>query len=302
MGTPDFSVPSLKAILEKGFDVSSVVTVPDRKIGRGLKLTFCPVKEFAIENELKLLQPDNLKDPLFIDNITNQNPDLIIVVAFRILPENIFSIPKFGTINLHASLLPKYRGAAPINWAIINGEKETGLTTFFINEKVDTGNIILQKKVSIFDEECFGELYRRLSTIGAELLISTINLITENNYGLSMQDELLSTPAPKIFKENCKIDWDQEAVKIHNLIRGLSPYPAAFCYYKDQNLKIFKTNISGINSESEPGKLLIISRNLYVNTKDYLLEILELQLEGKKKIKSSEFINSIPKNKDIVLS
>ena len=170
MGTPDFAVPSLKAILEKGFDVSSVVTVPDRKIGRGLKLTFSPIKEFAIENELKLLQPDNLKDPLFIDNITNQNPDLIIVVAFRILPENIFSIPKFGTINLHASLLPKYRGAAPINWAIINGEKETGLTTFFINEKVDTGNIILQEKVSIFDEECFGELYRRLSAIGAELL------------------------------------------------------------------------------------------------------------------------------------
>jgi len=302
MGTPDFAVPSLKELLGEGYEISSVVTVPDKKQGRGLKTAFSPVKEFALENNLRLIQPDNLLDTGFISEIKKQNPDLIIVVAFRILPKVVFNIPKLGTINLHASLLPRYRGAAPINWAIIKGETETGLTTFFINEKVDTGNVILQIKVPIEPFENYGSLYSKMSQEGAKLLLETVKKVSGNDYQLINQDESIATPAPKIFKENCNINWNQEAIKIHNFIRGLSPNPCAFTVYDNKILKIFESRISDQKSNSKPGELYLFNKNIFVNTNDFLIEILEIQLEGKKRLKSSEFINSITKGKKIILT
>jgi len=301
MGTPDFAVPSLKILHDNKFDITSVVTVPDKPMGRGLRVHYSKVKEYALSNNLNILQPENLKDSEFINKIKNQYPDLIVVVAFRILPNEIINIPKSATINLHASLLPKYRGAAPINWAIINGEKETGLTTFFIKEKIDTGNIILQKQIPIMEDEDYGSLYSRLSLEGADLLLETVIQISKKEFNLTEQTESLASPAPKIFKEDCRIKWDNESFKIHNLIRGLSPIPGAFCFCENKILKIFKTKLSDIKSESDSGKLIIKEKKLFTNTPDYLLEILELQLEGKKKMKSFEFINSIPKNKEIIL-
>jgi methionyl-tRNA formyltransferase len=197
--------------------------------------------------------------------------------------------------------LPKYRGAAPINRAIINGDNETGLTTFFIKQKVDTGNIILQKRIQILEDEDFGSLFARLSEEGAQLLLETVNKISLGEHKLTEQDESLASPAPKIFKEDCKINWNKESITIHNLIRGLSPTPGAFCFYGNKTLKILKSKLSNIKSDSEPGKLIIQGKSLFVNTSDNFIEILELQLEGKKRVKSLEFINAIPRNKEIFL-
>lgn len=302
MGTPEFAVPSLSLLLEKGFNVSSVVTVPDKKKGRGLKVQYSEVKEYALTHNLKIIQPESLKDPEFINQLIIQNPDLIIVVAFRILPIEIINIPKYGTINLHASLLPKYRGAAPINWAIINGDSETGLTTFFIKETVDTGNVILQKRIQISEDEDYGSLYSRLSEEGSKLIIETVNRISSGEFKLTEQDESLATPAPKIHKDICKINWNNESFKIHNLIRGLSPNPGAFCIFESKILKIYKSKLSELKSDSDKGKIIIQEKKLFVQAGDYLLEILVLQLEGKKRVKSSDFINSILKNKEIILT
>ena len=301
MGTPEFAVPSLRILLENGINISSVVTVPDKRMGRGLQISYSKVKDFALTNNLNILQPESLTDPEFINQITSQNPDLILIVAFRILPADIINIPKLGTINLHASLLPKYRGAAPINRALINGDTETGLTTFFIKQKVDTGNVILQKRIQILEDEDFGSLYSRLSEEGAKLLLETVYKISSREFKLTEQDETLASPAPKIFKEDCKINWNKESTTIHNLIRGLSPVPGAFCYYDNKMLKLFKSKLSNIKSDSVPGKLIIQGKSIFVNTTDNLIEVLELQLEGKKRVKSFEFINSIPKNKEIIL-
>ena len=301
MGTPEFAVPSLRILLENGINISSVVTVPDKRMGRGLQISYSKVKDFALTNNLNILQPESLTDPEFINQITSQNPDLIIIVAFRILPTDIINIPKYGTINLHASLLPKYRGAAPINRAIINGDNETGLTTFFIKQKVDTGNVILQKRIQILEDEDFGSLYSRLSEEGAQLLLETVNIISSGKYKLIEQDESLASPAPKIFKEDCKINWNKESIIIHNLVRGLSPIPGAFCLYENKTLKLFKSKLSNIKSDSVPGKLIVQGKSIFVNTTDNFIEILELQLEGKKRVKSFEFINAIPKNKEIFL-
>ena len=301
MGTPEFAVPSLRILLENGINISSVVTVPDKRMGRGLQISYSKVKDFALTNNLNILQPESLTDPEFINQITSQNPDLIIIVAFRILPTDIINIPKYGTINLHASLLPKYRGAAPISRAIINGDNETGLTTFFIKQKVDTGNVILQKRIQILEDEDFGSLYSRLSEEGAQLLLETVNIISSGKYKLIEQDESLASPAPKIFKEDCKINWNKESIIIHNLVRGLSPIPGAFCLYENKTLKLFKSKLSNIKSDSVPGKLIVQGKSIFVNTTDNFIEILELQLEGKKRVKSFEFINAIPKNKEIFL-
>ncbi len=257
MGTPGFAVPSLKILLENGVNITSVVTVPDKRMGRGLRISSSKVKDFALTNNLNILQPENLTDPEFINQISTQNPDLILIVAFRILPTEIINIPKLGTINLHASLLPKYRGAAPINRALINGDTETGITTFFIKQKVDTGNVILQKRIQILEDEDFGSVYSRLSEEGAQLLLETVNKISSGEYKLTEQDETLASPAPKILKEDCKINWNKESVTIHNLIRGLSPIPGAFCYYGNKMLKLFKSKLSNIKSNSVPGKLII---------------------------------------------
>ncbi len=293
MGTPEFAVPSLKILLDNKYDIPTVVTVPDRKKGRGLKTSVSDVKKFALEKDLKLLQPVSLKDEKFINEIKLLAPDLIIVVAFRILPKEIYTIPKYGSINLHGSLLPKYRGAAPINRAIINGDTETGVTTFFLKDKVDTGNIILQKKIKIGPDDNAGIIHDKLSITGADTVLQTVKLIEKGNIIEFTQDESLASPAPKIFRDDCRINWKMKSSEIHNFIRGLSPHPAAFTMLEKKTVKIFSSMLTHTNSESEPGTVIIDNKKLFVCTADNLIEILELQMEGKKRISALDFINGI---------
>lgn len=293
MGTPEFAVPSLKILLDNKYDIPAVVTVPDRKKGRGLKTSVSDVKKFALEKDLKLLQPVSLKDEKFINEIKLLAPDLIIVVAFRILPKEIYTIPKYGSINLHGSLLPKYRGAAPINWAIMNGDTETGVTTFFLKDKVDTGNIILQKKIKIGPDDNAGIIHDKLSITGADTVLQTVKLIEKGSIIEFTQDESLASPAPKIFRDDCRINWKMKSSEIHNFIRGLSPHPAAFTMLEKKTVKIFSSMLTHTNSESEPGTVIIDNKKLFVCTADNLIEILELQMEGKKRISALDFINGI---------
>jgi methionyl-tRNA formyltransferase len=293
MGTPEFAVPSLKILLDNKYDIPAVVTVPDRKKGRGLKTSVSDVKKFALEKDLKLLQPVSLKDEKFINEIKLLAPDLIIVVAFRILPKEIYTIPKYGSINLHGSLLPKYRGAAPINRAIMNGDTETGVTTFFLKDKVDTGNIILQKKIKIGPDDNAGIIHDKLSVTGADTVLQTVKLIEKGSIIEFTQDESLASPAPKIFRDDCRINWKMKSSEIHNFIRGLSPHPAAFTMLEKKTVKIFSSMLTHTNSESEPGTVIIDNKKLFVCTADNLIEILELQMEGKKRISALDFINGI---------
>lgn len=297
MGTPEFAVPSLKLLFENKFEIVSVATVPDAKKGRGLKISESPVKIFALQNRIKLLQPVYLKDAEFEEQIRSLSPDLIVVVAFKILPKEIFNIPKYGSINLHASLLPKYRGAAPINRAIINGESETGVTSFFLKEKVDTGNIIIQKRTDIKPEDNAGTLHDKLSELGAQVVLETVQMIETGNISAAMQDNSQATPAPKISKEDCRIDWNQSSVAIHNLIRGLSPYPGAFSNLENKFIKIFKSGLSEIKSYDNAGRIFVDNRKLFVNAEDNLLEIFELQPEGRNRMRASDFINGLDKGK-----
>jgi len=293
MGTPEFAVPSLDALLSTHHKISAVVTVPDKPKGRGQHLAESDVKKFALLQGLDILQPVNLKDPEFIEQIKDLSPDLIIVVAFRILPKSIFKIPKYGSFNLHASLLPKYRGAAPINWAIINGERETGVTTFFLQEKVDTGNIIMQKRVDITHDDTAGSLHDKLKVLGAQVVFDTVDLI-ENSSGnppALRQNNGEATPAPKIFKEDCRINFDQSVDRVFDLIRGLSPYPGAFTEYNGKIIKIFSTVKSHWDSLKGPGRFFIKEGKLYVSTLNEFLEITELQIEGKRRMNSVEFLN-----------
>ncbi len=298
MGTPQFAVPSLDILIKNGHEISAVVTVPDKPKGRGQKLGISEVKQYSLENNLKILQPVKLKDENFLNELKFLQPDLIIIVAFRVLPSVIFDIPKHGIFNLHGSLLPKYRGAAPINWAIINGDKETGVTTFFLKEKVDTGNIILQEKIDIGENDTFGEIYERLSYIGANLVLETVKEIESNNVKLQEQKDEHSSPAPKIFKEHCRIDWSKTSSEIHNLIRGLSPHPAAWTTLDGKIFKIYLTLKTEIASNSSAGILIKEGKRLLVNTNDNMLEILELQLEGKKRVKAIDFLNGIDFSKE----
>ncbi len=290
MGTPEFAVPSLKAIVEAGVEVAAVVTNRDEPQGRGLKVLPPPVKVAAAELGLHIIQTGTVKDAAFADTVRNIAPDLIVVVAFRILPKEIFTIPKLGTFNLHASLLPRYRGAAPINWAIVNGEKETGVTTFFLDEKVDTGRIILRKKTGIGDDETAGELSGRLSILGAEAVVETLNLIGNGKVVLAEQDASLATRAPKISKEDCLIDWSRPATQVHNFIRGFSPEPGAFGFLKGKTIKIFRSSPTDIRAVGQPGQVTVDGGKLYVSCADKLLEVVELQLEGKKKLLSQDFV------------
>ncbi len=293
MGTPEFAVPSLKILCNSYHKISAVVTTPDKPKGRGLHLTASPVKKFAVENNLKLLQPQNLSEPVFIDEIKKLEPDLIVVVAFRILPKSIFKIPEFGSINLHASLLPKYRGAAPINWAIINGERETGVTTFYLQEKVDTGNILLQKSIDINQSDSAGTIHDKLMIIGAEVVYDTVEMIALNKSIISAnrQNNSEATPAPKIFKEDCRINFNQSVDRVFDFIRGLSPYPGAFTEHNGKIIKIFSTVKSRWDSLKGPGRFFIKDEKLYVSCLNEFLEITELQLEGKRKMNSREFLN-----------
>lgn len=291
MGTPNFAVASLKAIVEEGYRVSAVVTAPDKPAGRGLKLRYSPVKDYAMSKGIKVLQPTNLKCPDFLEVLKNLKPDVQVVVAFRMLPETIWLLPEKGTFNLHASLLPQYRGAAPINWAIINGESITGLTTFFLNKEIDKGNIIFREPLAIFPDDTAGTLHDRMKTKGALLVLKTLDAI-ENGTVKSISQDTVETEneplknAPKIYKDDCLINWKQPSLAVHNLVRGLSPHPGAFTYLVNPNQKTYLVKIfnSGIISEaSKPGEIKTDGKTyLRIGTLDYFLDIAKLQLEGKK--------------------
>lgn len=297
MGTPEFAVPSLEILVENGYNVVGVVTAPDKPSGRGLQLTASPVKEYALSKGLRVLQPEKLKDPVFIEELTHLKADLQIVVAFRMLPEIVWAMPPRGTFNLHASLLPNYRGAAPLNWAIINGETETGVTTFFLQHEIDTGDIILQEKETIHETDTIGTLYERVMKLGSSLVLKTTQIIESGD--VKTYPQIFSeTPklAPKIFKETCKIDWHKSAEQIHNLVRGLSPYPAAFCVLNGKNCKVYSTSYS---TEPTPDhqtanqSIHFTSDNktfLSILTPDGYVQLKEIQLEGKKKMTIEEFL------------
>lgn len=297
MGTPQFAVPSLEILLTTHHNIPAVVTIPDKPQGRGLKISESAVKKFAVQNKLRVLQPESLKDKGVEEEIKSLNPDLIIVVAFKILPKEIYTIPNFGAFNLHASLLPKFRGAAPVNWAIINGEKKTGVTTFFLMDKVDTGNIIMQNKCGITEDDDAGSLYDKLAQLGAKTVLSTVNLVemTNGNVPVYEQDNSAASNAPKIFKEFCKIDFNNETERVYNFIRGLSPYPAAYTFREGKQIKIFKTlkflkSIITNGTQKIPGQVIIQEERLFITCLDGYLEIAELQLEGKKRMTAAEFM------------
>ena len=298
MGTPDFAVASLKALVDGGYNIAGVITSPDKPAGRGRKLHESAVKKFAVENNLHVLQPEKLKNPEFISELESLKADLQVIVAFRMLPKIVWAMPRMGSFNLHASLLPQYRGAAPLNWAVINGEKETGVTTFLLKHEIDTGAILFQEKIAIGNNDTVGDIHDRLMEIGSGLVLKTVDALAEGNYAAIEQDKIHSGDlkhAPKIFKEDCKIDWTQSAEKIHNLTRGLSPYPAAWTELIDGDgnslgMKVFATEIDeACNEEAgtidSDGKLY-----LKVSTSDYWIRINELQLAGKKRMTVKDFL------------
>jgi methionyl-tRNA formyltransferase len=295
MGTPDFAVASLSALVDAGFDVIGVVTAADKPAGRGQKLQESAVKQYAVSRGIKVLQPLKLKDPDFITELRNLSPDLQVVVAFRMLPEIVWNMPTKGTINLHASLLPQYRGAAPINHAIINGEKESGVTTFFLKHEIDTGDVIFSEKVTIADNETAGELHDKLMEVGADLLVKTVTAIANDNYQEQPQpysEELKH--APKIFKENCFIDWNQPTLVVHNIIRGLSPYPTAFTKLNDKTLKIFKAEPEDKEPGIASGGFLTDGKTfLKFATKDGFIRLQDIQYEGKKRMSVEEFLRGV---------
>ena len=290
MGTPAFAVPSLKILIDNGYPIPAVVTAPDKPRGRGQELSPTPIKQVAFQHNLSVLQPASLKDPVLARHLHNLNPDLIVVVAFRILPREVFTIPRLGSFNLHASLLPKYRGAAPINWAIINGENETGVTTFMLQEKVDTGTVLLQARTPIADDDNAGSVHDKLAEVGAEIVLHTVRMIEQGKTNPWPQDESLASPAPKIFKEDCRIRWNQPARQVHNFIRGLSPYPAAFTTHKGKVMKIFKSHLSNVASNVQPGTVEATPTSLRVATADMQLELVELQQEGRRRMGVEEFL------------
>jgi methionyl-tRNA formyltransferase len=295
MGTPDFAVASLDALVQANFDVVAVVTAPDRPAGRGQKLNESAVKKYAVEKHIPVLQPEKLKNAEFLEALASYKADLQVVVAFRMLPEVVWNMPPKGTINLHGSLLPQYRGAAPINHAIINGEKESGVTTFFLTHEIDTGNIILSDSVAIADNENAGDLHDKLMYIGAKLLVKTLKAIEAGEVSEQPQPQSGDLKhAPKIFKDDCKIDWNNQAQTIYNLIRGLSPYPTAFTFLNDKTLKVFKAEIE----DKEPG---IVAGGFLTDGKTYLkfaskdgfIKLLDIQYEGKKRMLIEDFLRGM---------
>jgi methionyl-tRNA formyltransferase len=301
MGTPEIAVASLEAILENGFNVAGVITAPDKPAGRGRKIRFSEVKQFALDKNLHLLQPENLKDPTFIDSLATLKPDVQVVVAFRMLPRAVWAMPPYGTFNLHASLLPDYRGAAPINWAVINGETRTGVTTFFLDEEIDTGKIIASKETEIYPEDTAGSLHDRLKTIGAGLVVETLSKILDGTIETISQDLLISSDrplkkAPKIFREDCRIDWNKPAREIVNLIRGLNPLPGAFTELpvggKDLfMMKIFEAESIIEKHDYESGKLLTDNKNyISITTPDGFVSVKNMQAAGKKRMNTEDFL------------
>lgn len=296
MGTPEFAVPSLDILIKNHYNVVGVVTVPDKPAGRGQQLQESAVKKFAVENGIKVLQPVKLKDSDFIKELKSLNADLQIVVAFRMLPEEVWNMPRLGTYNLHGSLLPKYRGAAPINWAIINGETESGVTTFKLKHEIDTGSMLFQEKVKISEQTTAGNLHDELMKVGASLILKTVKAIESGTVDLKVQDDTQAIHAPKIFKETCKINWNKTPNEIYNLIRGLSPYPGAFTEFKDDKGNVMSLKIfSSLKEESECSDSF---GSVCTDNKTYIkvacnngyIRIMELQLQGKKKMATEEFL------------
>jgi methionyl-tRNA formyltransferase len=291
MGTPEFAVPSLEILAENKFNVVAVITAPDRPQGRGQKLTPSPVKECAVKHNIPVLQPTNLKSPEFLEELKSYNANLQIVVAFRMLPEVVWAMPSLGTFNLHGSLLPQYRGAAPINWAIINGEKETGVTTFFLKHEIDTGSIIFQEKETIFDTDDVGTVYERLMIKGSHLVLKTVKAIESGNYPLVSQTKLIEIKhAPNIFKDTCEINWNQTSEQIVNFVRGLSPYPSAWTILNGKTFKIFKVKKQESSNKNQASEFTTDNKTyLYMKTSDGYVSIEELQAEGKKKMLIKDF-------------
>jgi methionyl-tRNA formyltransferase len=291
LGTPDFSVPSLDAIVKARHEVVAVVTMPDKAAGRGMQLQQSAVKKYAVENNIKILQPIKLKDPEFIAELQSLNADLQVVIAFRMLPQIVWQMPKFGTLNLHASLLPDYRGAAPINWAIINGETKTGVSTFFLKHEIDTGDLLLTKEVAITPTMNAGELHDLLMQVGAETLVKSLALIENGNTKGTPQGDDNNKMAPKIFKEHCLINFNQNGQNIYNLIRGLSPYPAAFMHFDNKILKVYESSFEATNHKEPIGKMMSDNKTfLKVACQDGYINLLQIQLEGKKRMKVDEFL------------
>ncbi len=292
MGTPEFAVSSLQKLVESECQVVAVITAPDKPAGRGLQLTPSPVKQYAVSQGIPILQPEKLKNADFLEELRSYHADLQVVVAFRMLPEVVWNMPPKGTFNLHASLLPKYRGAAPINWAIINGETETGVTTFFLEHEIDTGKIIFQEKESIHYDDNVGTLYERLMNKGAELVVRTVKAVEAGNYPQTPQphDEELKA-APKIFKETCEIQWNQPTESVRNFIRGLAPYPAAWTTLNGKLCKIYKSSVATQIPTDNGSQLFTDNKHvLLFKTADGWLSIDELQLEGKKRMGVEEFL------------
>ena len=301
MGTPDFAVESLRALVEGGYNVVAVVTMPDKPAGRGHKMQFSAVKEYALSVGLPVLQPEKLKAEDFIEELRSYKADLQIVVAFRMLPEVVWAMPRLGTFNLHASLLPQYRGAAPINWAIINGETKTGATTFFLKHEIDTGDMILQEQITIGENEDAGSLHDRLMMLGAELVLKTVDLIIEGTAKPIAQPALPADklrPAPKIFKETCEIDFSKTATQVHNFVRGLSPYPTAWTNItiggQTQTVKIYKTEISNSPEKPEISKVVTDGKHyLRVGCSEGWIDLTEVQLPGKKRMNIKDLLNGL---------
>ena len=292
LGTPDFAAVSLKKLVEDGVNVVAVITAPDKPQGRGKKLGMSAVKEYALEVGISILQPTNLKSPQFLEELKSYEADLQIVVAFRMLPIAVWDMPPLGTFNLHASLLPQYRGAAPINWAIMNGETETGVTTFFLKHEIDTGKIIFQEKEPINPNDTVGDLYDRLMNIGADLVLKTVRAIEKGDYPQipqKVEEELKA--APKIFKEDCKINWDQQMESIRNFVRGLNPYPTAWTDFQSKTMKVYEVKKASEGTNKPIGEFYSDEKTyIRINTKDGTLEITDLQLEGKKRMNVEDFL------------
>lgn len=296
MGTPDFAVASLDALVKAGFPVVGVVTAPDKPAGRGMKLTESAVKQYALSKGLNILQPVKLKDPVFLEQLRYLRADLQVVVAFRMLPEVVWNMPPMGTINLHGSLLPQYRGAAPIHWAVINGEKETGVTTFKLRHEIDTGNILLQESFPIGDDETTGEVHDRMKAIGAALLVQTVHGLANGSLQAKEQSGLISgntelKHAPKIFTETCRINWQNTTTHTHNLVRGLSPFPGAFTTLDGKTVKIYRSSQEKTIHTHPPGQVFTDGKTfLKFSCADGYIHVLDLQLEGKKRMAVADFL------------
>lgn len=298
MGTPDFAVPSLERLVEEGYPPVAVVTGPDRPRGRGQKVTPTPVKEAARKLGIhRILQPESVKDPAFAEQIRQLRPEVIAVVAFRILPPEVFEAASLGAFNLHGSLLPKYRGAAPINHAVMQGETETGVTTFLLKSKVDTGDVILQRKMDIGPDETAGQVHDRMMHLGAEAVVDTVRRFETGPIEALPQDNSKATPAPKIHRDDCRIRWNRSAEDVHNQIRGLSPYPGAWTMHGDTMLKVYRSSLAGTSERSDasvPGEVLEAAERLIVSCEDGAVELLEIQQEGKRRLSAEEFLRGYP--------